>query len=432
MEVVSDRRLASRAEARTEGARRWFVLLGCFVGMGVAMPALLLVPMGLFLISMTAEFGWSRTVFSSVTSTMSLFGAVSLPVAGYLVDRYGARRVIAVGTVLGCGSYAALSSVHGYAGFVAITGLAVMGGNLASYPAFMSLAQRWFDKRLGLALAIASTGLAVGIGAASFIITRTIERHGWRDAFLAVGLSALVIGLVNVIALVRDNRGPVPLAEHRDATGRVDRGGSSLVEALGTRDFWLYSASFSLVILAVVGCNVHLPALLSDRGASPGQLASIVAIGAAGSLLGRLFTGALLDRFPVRGVAALFFLGQAVGFWLLLDGLRLAALASLLLGAVQGAEIDLLGFVIARRFGRVAYARIYGTCFAVTLVGAIIGPIAMATIFDRTGSYHAGLLLFSLSPLLALGLLWMAKFTPEPAARPAISTKQPLVRGRTP
>ncbi len=404
---------AGGAQAGDAGARRWSVLLGCFIGMGVAMPAILLVPMGLFLKSMTAEFGWSRTVFSSVTSTMSLFGAISLPIAGYLVDRYGARRLIAVGTVLGCGSYAALASVHGYAAFVAITGLAVMTGNLASYPAFMSLAQRWFDKRLGLALAIASTGLAVGIGAASFLITRMIERHGWRDAFLAVGLSALVIGLGNVVALVRDNAGPVPEAERRETTGSVDREGSSLGQALETGDFWLYAASFSLVILAVVGCNVHLPALLSDRGASPGQLASIVAIGAVGSLLGRLFTGALLDRFPVRGVAALFFLGQAVGFWLLLDGLRWAALAGLLLGAVQGAEIDLLGYVVARRFGRVAYARIYGTCFAVTLIGAIIGPVAMATIFDRTGSYHAGLLLFSLSPLLALGLLWLARVTPR-------------------
>ena len=421
--VVGRQGSGARVETRTDGARRWFVLLGCFIGMGVAMPAILLVPMGLFLKSITAEFGWSRTVFSSVTSTMSLFGAVSLPVAGYLVDRHGARRMIAIGTMLGCGGYAALSTVHGYAAFVAITGLAVMGGNLASYPAFMSLAQRWFDRRLGLARTIASTGLAVGIGAASFLITKTIERHGWRDAFLMVGLSALAIGLINVIALVRDNVGPVPLAERREVTGRVDRGGSSLVEALGTRDFWLYSASFSLVIFAEVGCNVHLPALLSDRGASSGRLASVVAIGAVGSLLGRLCTGALLDRFSVRGVAALFFLGQAVGFWLLLNGLRWAAPASLLLGAVQGAEIDLLGYVVARRFGRIAYARIYGTCFAVTLIGAIIGPVVMATIFDRTGSYHAGLLLISLAPLLAMGLLRLTRIAPPPVETLAAAAK---------
>ena len=422
MEAWARQRPGVRAAARVAGTRRWSVLLGCFIGMGVAMPAILLVPMGLFLKSVTTEFGWSRTVFSSLTATTSLFNAISLPIAGYLVDRFGARRMIAVGTVFGCGSYAALSVAHGYAGLVGFMAAAVMLGNLASYPAFMSLAQRWFDKRLGLALAIASTGLAVGIGGFSFLITRTIERQGWRTAFLTVGLSALVIGLANVVVLVRDNAGPVPDAERREGSVAVGRDGRSLGQALGTRDFWLYSASFSLVIFAVVGCNVHLPALLSDQGAKAGQVASVVAIGAAGSLFGRLFTGVMLDRFAVRGVAALFFLGQAIGLVMLLDGLRWAPLASLLLGAVQGAEIDILGYVVARRFGRLAYARIYGTCFAITLVGAVVGPVLMASIFDRTGSYHAGLLLFSLSPLMALGLLWLAKETPPRTGPSAAGT----------
>ncbi len=391
-----------------KGVKRWSVLMGCFIGMGVSMPAILLVPMGLFLKSVTGEFHWSRTEFSAVVALASLFNAIAMPIAGTLVDRYGARRVIAAGTVLGCGSYAALSLANSFHAFVGIVAAAVMLGNMASYPAFMSLTQCWFDKRLGLALAITSTGLAVGIGGASYVIARRIEQHGWRDAFLTVGCAALAIGLMNLLAFVRDNNGPVPEAEQREGPLLAVNLGSSLAEALRTRDFWLYSAAFALVIFAVVGCNVHLPALLSDRGASAAQIASVVAIGSAGSLFGRLFTGLMLDRFSVRSVAALFFLGQAAGFLLLLNGLRWALPASFLLGAVQGAEIDLLGYVIARRFGRIAYARVYGTCFAVTLIGAIVGPIAMATIFDRTGSYHLGLLLLPLLPLLALALLNLA------------------------
>ena len=393
---------------------RWSVLLGCFIGMAVAMPAILLVPMGLFLKSVTAEFGWSRTDFSIIISATSLFNALAMPVAGYLVDRFGARRVIAAGTVLGCGSYAALSLANSYGAFIALMGAAVMTGNLASYPAFMGLVQHWFDRHLGLALAIASTGLAAGIGGASYAIARTIASHGWRAAFVTVGVAALVIGLVNALVLLRDNAGSVPDAERRVADVRADTGGSSLAQALRSRDLWLYSAAFSLVIFAVVGCNVHLPALLSDGGASTAQVAAAVAIGSAGSLVGRLFTGAMLDRLSVRLVAGVFLLGQAIGFVLLLDGLRWALLASFLLGAVQGAEIDLLGYVIARRFGRIAYARIYGTCFAVTLVGAIVGPVAMATIFDRTGSYHLGLVLLPVLPVLALGLLWLARLSPRP------------------
>ena len=385
------------------------MLLGCFIGMGVATPAILLQPMGLFLKPISAEFGWSRVQFSGILSSAVLFNALILPAAGYLVDRFGAVRIIAVGTVLGCGSYAALSLANSFAGFIAIMASAVTMGNLASYPAFMGLVQHWFDKRLGLALAITSTGLAAGVAGFSYLITVTIRLHGWRTAFLLAGLVALVIGLANLLFLLRDNRGPMPEVERRNGTVPPSEDGLSLGAALRTRDFWFYSASFSLVIFAVVGCNFHLPALLSDRGASAAQIASVVAMGSAGSLLGRLLTGVMLARYSVRGVAGFFFLGQAIGFLILLDGLRWALPAGFLLGAVQGAEIDVMGYVIGRRFGRPAYARILGTCFAITLIGAIVGPIAMAAIFDHTKSYDLGLMLFPLFPLAAFGLLCQAQ-----------------------
>jgi MFS family permease len=399
--------------------RRWFVLAGCCIGMAVAPPAILLTPLGLFLKSMTAEFGWSRTEFSVIFSALALFNAISMPIAGYLVDRFEVTRIIAIGTVFGCVSYAALSLAKSFGSLIAIMALAMMLGNLASYLSFMGVAQRWFDKRLGFALAVTSSGLAVGTAVFSYLIAKTIERHGWRTAFLTVGVTAVVIGLANLVLLVRDNKGPVPEAERLDHSIQFDASSASLGGALRTRDFWLYAASFSCVIFAVVGCSSHLPALLSDHGASAAQIGSVVAIGAAGSLFGRFFSGIMLDRFSVRGVAGVFFLGQVIGFLLLLDGVRWALPAGFLLGAVQGAEIDLLGYVVARRFGRPAYARIFGSCFAITLVGAMLGPIVMGAIFDRTHSYDLGLMAFPVFPVLAFGLLGLARFSPreiEPAA----------------
>jgi hypothetical protein len=66
--------------------RRWLVLLGCFIGMALSTPAILMQPLGLFLKSMTAEFGWSRTTFSGVVAMASLANIIILPIAGYLVD----------------------------------------------------------------------------------------------------------------------------------------------------------------------------------------------------------------------------------------------------------------------------------------------------------------------------------------------------------
>lgn len=389
---------------------RWSVLLGCFIGMAVATPALLLQPMGLFVKPVTAEFGWSRTEFSAILSAAALCNALVLPLAGYLVDRLGAPLMIGIGVTLGSASYAALSLAHSYTAFLLLVAASVVTGNMASYPAYMGLVQRWFDRRLGLALAVTSTGIGVGVAGFSFLIARLIASQGWRAAFQVAGAAALVIGLVNLLLLIRDNRGPMPEAERRPASVAVASDGHTLREALGTRDFWLYAVSALLVILALVGCNFNLPALLSDRGVAPAGVATVVAVGSAGSLFGRLVTGILLDRWSARVVAGLFFLGQALGFVLLLvGGLVWALPANFLLGTVTGAEIDLLGFLVARRFGRLAYARIFGTCFAVTLIGAVLGPVVMASIYDRTGSYDLGLTLFPLFPVAAFGLLSLAR-----------------------
>ncbi len=396
--------------------KRWSVLVGCFLGMSIASPAILLIPLGLFMKSVTGEFGWSRTEFALIISVASVCNALVLPLAGYLVDRFGARRTALVGTLLGCGSYMCLSLTHSFAAFMAMTALSVAFGNLASYPAFLYLTQRWFDKHLGLAFAITSSGLAVGTGGFSFLISQHIELHGWREAFVVAGVVALVIGLVNLTVFVRDNKGPVPEAERRDEQVELSQDGLTLRGALATGDFWLYAAAFAVVLFGAVGSNVHLPAMLSDWGATGPQIAGIVAAGSVGSLFGRLTGGAMLDHLHTRTVAGLFLFCQLVGFLMLLEGLKWALPASFLIGAMQGAEIDLLGYLIARRFGRLAYARIFGSAFSVTLLGAIVGPIALGMVFDKSGSYQTGLLLFPILPVLAFGLLCVAVKAPKQAS----------------
>lgn len=397
--------------------KRWSVLIGCFLGMSIAPPAILLIPLGLFMKSVTSEFGWSRTDFSIIISVAAICNALVMPLAGYLVDRFGARRVALIGTVLGCGSYMCLSLTHSFGAFVAVTALSVALGNLASYPAFLFLTQRWFDKRLGLAFAITSSGLAVGTGGFSYLISQNIVLHGWREAFLVAGAIALVIGLINLAVFVRDNKGPIPEAERRDEKTQLEQSGLTLRVAMATRDFWLYSLAFVLVLFGAVGASFHLPAMLSDWGASSAQIAGVIAAGSAGSLFGRLFGGALLDHLHTRTVAGIFLTCQLVGFLMLLDGLNWALAASFLIGATQGAEIDILGYLIARRFGRLAYARIFGSAFSVTLLGAIIGPIVLGMVFDKSGSYTLGLMLFPVLPVLAFGMLCLSEKSPKEPLR---------------
>lgn len=395
--------------------RRWLVLLGCFIGMAVSISATLAFPFGLYLEAMTREFGWSRTQFAATLSFISLGNIVMLPVAGYAVDRIGPSRSILIGLLLGCGSCAAIALINSYLAFIIVSCIASMTGSLALYPAYFGIVRGWFDRNLGLALAMASAGVSVGVAGFARLITLMIDAHGWRSAFVASALVAFVIGLLGLWLLIQENRDALPPAERLPDVEEEAGTGLSLGEALRTSDFWLFSIAFMLVVFAGSGPQVHLPALLSDKGVASGVIASVVAALAVGSVAGRIATGALLDRLSFRVVATIFFLGQALGILILSWKPSLAILAALLMGGALGAEIDIMGFVMARRFGRVAYARILGVALAVAQSALLVSPVGTGIIYDKYDSYDPVLRTYPILPIVAVILILLAK-TSRPIA----------------
>ena len=394
--------------------RRWSVLAGSSIGMAVSVGPIFWLVLGLYLKPMTAEFGWSRTDFAVVFSSASVANALMLPVAGYLVDRYGPRRVILAGMTSLCLAVAGMSLVHSYPALIALACVVAVTGCTASYPAYLALPPQWFDKRLGLSLAIASSGIGVGGAIFPHIINASLAARGWRETFVVVAVIAFAIGIANWLLLIRENTRPIPMEERRQLGVHEILPAVTFREAMRSGDFWMTSIGFGLVFLVTIGINFHFAALIGDRGGSAAEAASAVAALGLASLAGRLVTGALLDRVSVRAVAVIFFLGQAIGCALLFrGGSGTTILAAILLGAAQGAELDMLPYVVVRRFGKVAYAQIYGTAYAVLQIGQITSPIILATIFDRTGSYAVGLMLYPVLSLVALALVWRARTAPK-------------------
>ncbi len=384
--------------------RRWVVLLGCFIGMAVTMSAMFTFPLGLYMKAITTEFGWSRTQFSATLSFVAVSNIIMLPLSGWAVDRLGAVRCILIGLTVGCLSYAALAFTKTYAEFIAVSCLASMSGCLALYPAYFKIVRGWFDKNLGLALAVASGGVPVGVALFSYLIKTTIDAGGWKKAVVVVAATALFVGLLNVFLLIKENRGSLIQAERLDNDFEIMPAGQSLRSALGTTDFWLFSIAFALIVFAGAGPNLHLPALIADRGGSPGTIASAVAAVAIGSLSGRVITGILLDRFSVRIVATGFFLVQALGILMLWRHAPQVIVAAFFVGTAQGAELDMMGFVMARRFGRQAYARIFASSFAISQIGLILSPVTMGAVFDATHSYDLALVCY---PILCVAAILM-------------------------
>ncbi len=171
---------------------------------------------------------------------------------------------------------------------------------------------------------------------------------------------------------------------------------------------------FGLVFLVTIGINFHMAALVSDFGGSPELAATAVAALGLTSLIARLGTGVLLDLLPFKTIATVFFLGQMLGCLLLATmGINYLLMAVVLLGAAQGAELDMLPYVIARRFGAVSYSQIFGSAYAVLSVGQIISPILLGKLFGWTAAYTTGFVFFAVLSVLALLLLSFSSIAPH-------------------
>ncbi|WP_411733434.1 MFS transporter [Paeniglutamicibacter sp.] len=372
----------------------WPTLLSVTVGSAVGVTALLFYSLGSFTGSLNAEFGWSRAqVSSSFLYTTIVLALMAAPL-GWMLDRFGPRRVALVSvpgltiTLLLLGRFDGnLTTFH------LLFGLAgLLGAGTTSVVYTKALNSRFFAKR-GMALGISLAGLGVAALVLPAFVTTIVQPYGWRAGFLALaGLSLLVIPFV-FFGFKTDPASPHAPLQNVGATRR---------EALRSRTFWMLLAGFLLVGGSVPAIIPHLVPLLTDAGMAPQAAAGIAGLVGLGVILGRLCIGALVDRFHAPFIAAPLFLLTAAGCLLLLwGGASMAPVAAFMVGLSFGAEADLIAFFCGNYFGLKSYGFIYGLIYAAFSVAISIGPIWAGAFFDRTGSYDGALI--TVAVLLAAG-----------------------------
>jgi MFS family permease len=412
----------------------WWVVLAAGIGSFMGPGPILSFTFGVFLKSLSQEFGWSRAQISLAFSLSTLVLSGILPFIGKLVDRFGARKVI-VPSALFFGlcvmSFSLLSASlwHFYVIYLLV---GIVGGGTSPLP-YASVISHWFDKRRGLALGLVMVGLGLGTFITPSLAQVLITYVGWRHAYMLLGLMVIVIVIPAVGLFLKET--PQMLGLEPDGETAVHAGaarpssqehGLSGREAWHTSTFWLMLGAFFLVSAGVHGCLIHLVPLLTDRGLSAQNAALATSLLGGAVLLGRVGTGYLLDRFLTSSVAVCFFCGATLGIFLLLSGTAggLAFVAAILVGLGLGAEGDLMAYGVSRYFGLRAFGEIYGYAFAAFGLGAMVGPLLMGMSFDATGSYRLALGVFVAITLIAAGL--MARLGPyrvwEPAAEPVVAT----------
>ncbi len=206
--------------------------------------------------------------------------AVCSPFLGHLLDRFGPRRIILPCMAifgLGFGSLGFLTPnpAHLYLVFVALG----IVGNGTTQMGYSRAVASWFDRRRGFALAIVMAGSGTGAMLLPPLSQWLITHHGWRAAYLALGLLVWIAGIPLTAIFVRER--PVPRSE------AVVLSGATLGEGLRSGAFWFILATLFLGSISVNGAITHLSPLLTDRGVSPDSAALAASVLGLSSLCGR-------------------------------------------------------------------------------------------------------------------------------------------------
>lgn len=412
----------------------WRVLCAATIGLACGIATVVPASFGVFLGPLRAEFGWTQsetfTALLFITFTSALLAA---PVGG-LVDRYGARRVVLAGfgfQILLLASFSRLGPEL-WAYYLRYLLLAVLALG-TTHVAFARVITLWFDRRRGLALGIALSGVGVGGFLWPLYAQAMIGAYGWRQAWLLMALAVAALALPVVGLLLRDSPASVGQMPDGDppravaATGAdagvgasataapVEATGIPLAGVLRMPRYWLMVATFFLIGFAVQSVMLHLVPLLTARGLPPMLAALAQSLLFVAVTTGRLATGWLMDRYFAPRVALAFLIAPIVGISLLALGAggTAALVAALLVGLAVGAEVDVLAYLTSRYFGARSFSAIYGTFYGIYTLSGGLGPLFTARLVDTGEGYPVALTVHAV--LLAVAALLLLRFPPLPA-----------------
>jgi MFS family permease len=353
---------------------------------------------GVLVVPMQRETGWSRGAISGAYALgLVVVGLAGVPV-GRLVDRHGARWLMAGGSALGGACLLALTQVHELWQLYLLWSVGLgLSMALTFYTVSFVVVANWFRRRRGAALALLT--LLGGLASPVYIPTAglLVGGLGWRATLAAMGLSQLLVALPLHALVVRRRPEDLGLLPDGDALPADNEpppvGGAGLGSALGRVAFWTLTTSGTLSMAAGSAINAHQVPYLISRGTGPTLAATLAGGIGLASLPGRFALNTVSDRLGGQGLLVACNAAQAAGVALLALAGSLPVLVAYVAvyGFSFGAVGPLRASVMAEHFGRRAYGSITGVQGTATWLGAAIGPLAAGWLYDRSESYGSAL-----------------------------------------
>ena len=375
--------------------RGWWIVAIAAVAMSTGPGQFAFGALGLFIKPLGEEFGWDRAQISLAATYSTISLALSIPIIGQLVDRFGSRRVLLPSILIFAALLAApaLFADALWKLLVIYILIGCLGAGANALP-YLRTITTWFDSRRGLAIGIAMGGSGMGFAYVPPLVQYVIDGYGWRSGYICLAIVAVTVALPLVWFFLRDAPSGQGKAASLDkdaaATGDSEKTSVNLPAVLRSRLLWQLFLIFSFLSFGLYGVLSHMVPMMTDRGMTTVDAALVQSTLGIAIVVSRIFVGYLIDLFSATRVAFICFLISACGVGVLAAGAvdTPAFLAALAIGLSMGAEIDMLAFLTSRYFGVANFGKIYGILFASFLIGTSLGPYAFGLAYETYGSYR--------------------------------------------
>jgi len=411
MSLAKEAPAASRSRAALASA------IGCAICIAFGLIPLFMGVFPLFLQPVSSSFGWGLSIFPQAPMIVGLTAALSGPLIGRLIDRYGVRRILVPGLAIWSAGYFALSFMRGViAELYLLTIIMAVGSTIAGPISYAKIVNGWFDRNRGLALGLVlGAAPAVATAIAVPVTQGLIVAQGWRTTFQILSTAAALVTIPATLLLVREAKASAPPGAPMSAVEGVPARAAVL-----SWDFILTIGTSALAVGVLMGVAVHFIAWMGERGVDRGTATFALSLYSLAGPLGPLVGGMLLDRVRNPRVFAVFFAVGALGLALLLGFGAAGVLPGMVLLGLAFSSINgLAPYLVSRYFGMASGSEILGVTFAVLTIGMGVGPVLIGLGHDATGSYVRPISIAAAALLTSMLLAFL--FRPYP---PAAATAQ--------
>ena len=351
------------------------------------------------------EYGWSREQVASgntwgKTLVLPLFGFA----AGWIIDRFGLKRLMIVGILFGAISIIGLGQVNTLPMFYVCFIFNALGYVCAGPLPNQVLLSRWFKESRGKAMGFAYLGIGLGGAITVQLAGWLTDKFGWQTSLFCLGVLMAVAALP--LTLIVNDR-----SEEFGQKSEVPA--VPLGEILRSKSFYLLAIGSLCSIGAVGATNQHLKLFLaSDNGFSENRAKNVISLVLLTSNVGRILMGWLADRFPKKHVMILIYLLVACGIPLLffIQAPGAIYLFAIIFGIGMGGDYMIIPLMAAELFGVRIMGRVMGLIIVVDGLAEAWVPKLVGRLRDQNPNYAKGfVLMIGLALLGALAVSFLPR-----------------------